>query len=578
MPANTRKGSARALPVVHPTGRQWTARRTVEFLLVAELLDRLSVSAHPGRVMVWFIRPVCALALLMEVLLCAVIVVRGRGELAREFPAIGGVEQLDGRYYLLAFALIPVMIDTMGLLGKQLSHLAHSDAPSRFAPWRGLNISAVQAWMFAIVVPRGVRWAFLWSPMCVVAALNGHAKVTVLAVVVLLMGLVLHTVFVLLDLRHLSRDSHGSPMTTLAVVLRWATALVLGALGGALIVWLVASIRALSSPEADFAAAGLVALVLRPEVTVGVAVVLVSGVLAAGALLVREIRRRSVLVRRPVVVGSRQRAVEGGSALDRGLFPLVGAEWALQKLGSAYSVVAVVMAAAAVVLAVSFRASGASSPAVLPLFDATLVTMIILGSFSVASSAACLQAVGVHHCRRRLRFHVEQRLTSVRVGLGGSGLRQKEPHQREKHQTEPRQRASHQTEPRWVVLRLVGTQWLASALAMAAQCAAVLVIVGAVGTFAHPEAAAVEMLLRALLGMIAVCGGSVVAFHFSSAVVANMRQGTGTATMAHALLHSILALIVIVIFQWNAAASLGLCAALVVWSVSLTVRRIQTAW
>lgn len=563
MPANTRKGSARALPVVHPTGRPWTARRTVEFLLVAELLDRLSVSAHPGRVMVWFIRPVCALALLMEVLLCAVIVVRGRGELAREFPAIGGVEQLDGRYYLLAFALIPVMIDTMGLLGKQLSHLAHSDAPSRFAPWRGLNISAVQAWMFAIVVPRGVRWAFLWSPMCVVAALNGHAKVTVLAVVVLLMGLVLHTVFVLLDLRHLSRDSHGSPMTSLAVVLRWATALVLGALGGALIVWLVASIQALSSPEADFAAAGLVALVLRPEVTVGVAVVLVCGVLVTGALLVREIRRRPVLVRRPVVVGSRQRAVEGGWALDRGLFPLVGAQWALQKLGSAYSVVAVVMAAAAVVLAVSFRASGASSPAVLPLFDATLVTMIILSSFSVASSAACLQAVGVHLCRRRLRFHVEQRLTSVGVGSGGSGLHQREP---------------HQTEPRWVVLRLVGTQWLASALAMAAQCAAVLVIVGAVWAFAHPEAAAVEVLLWALLGMLAVCGGSVVAFHFSSAVVANMRQGTGTATMAHALLHSILALIVIVIFQWNAAASLGLCASLVVWSVSLTVRRIQTAW
>lgn len=48
--------------------------------------------------------------------------------------------------------------------------------------------------------------------------------------------------------------------------------------------------------------------------------------------------------------------------------------------------------------------------------------------------------------------------------------------------------------------------------------------------------------------------------------------------MAHALLHSILALMVIVIFQWNAAASLGLCAVLVVWSVSLTVRRIQTAW
>ena len=537
--------------------RPWSVRRTVEFLIVAELLDRLSVSAHPGRVAAWFVRPVICVALLMEALLCVVIVLRGRGELAREFPSIGGVEALDGRYYLLAFALIPVMIDAMGLLGKQLAHLAQSDAPSRFAPWRGLSISAVQAWAYAIAVPRAVRWAVLWLPLCVVALLNGHAKVTVLAMVVLLMGLVLHSGSLLLDLRHLSRAAQGSAQTVPALLLRWVTAIVLGVLGGAMLVWLVTSVRALSSPDADFAAAGLIAFVLRPGVAVGVSAVLASGLVATIILLIRRIRQPSVLLRRPLVAASRRPVTGGGSSLDRTLFPLAGAQWVLQKLGSAYSVVALVAAAASAVLATSFRASGAASPAVLPLFDATLVTMLILSSFSVASSSVCLQVVGVHTCRRRLRFHVEQQLSSTNARSGGG--------------------ASRRAEPRRTVLRLVGTLWLASGIAMAAQCAGVLVILGAVGAFVTPEASALEVCVRALLGTLAVCGGAVVAFHFACAVVANMRQGTGTAMMAHALLQSILALIVIVMFRWNEASSLGLCAVLGGWAVLMTVRRIHTA-
>lgn len=538
------------------TSHPWSVRRTIQFLLVAELLSRLSISGNPAKIAAWVIRPSVCVALLMEALIYSFIVVRGRSNLAQDIPTINGIDGLDGRYYLFAFALIPVLLDVTGLIARLLSNVAMSGEPHRYSSWIALGLSAVQVWFYAHFIPRSIRSAFALLPLCAVVIFVNQRNVALLSGIAILADIAVTLFFLLVEFLNISRKSRSESPTILSLCLRWCTALTLGFIGGIMLSWLITFIHALESTggsqRVEFPAAGFINILLRPGVTQTVFAFGAVTVLVMATVLIQKIMQPSVLLR---TVITRRATTSSSSALSRRLFPVVGGQWVIQKLGSAHTVTALVGAAFATVLAVSFHSGGhsgggANTSVMLSAFDPTLVIMVVLNSFMVASSTSCLHTIGIHTCRLRLRFHAEQQILCGR---------------------------SYQNQPHQLILRLICQQWIASGAALAMQLVAVFVIILATAVTTHQYAAIPALLLRVLLATAAVWLGAVVSFHCASAIVANMRQGNGAAIMTHALLHCVFALVVIGVFQWNEFASLGVCLVFGVWSVFLTYRRIKTA-